>query len=153
MGVFFIHRMDVDIKVVNFNSQEQKKCVELRDQMLRKPLGLSFTSDQLNGEIDHIHVAAFKKDSDLVVGCLVLVPHGKSMRMRQVAVHDDYQKKQVGSQLVHFSEEYAKANGCQRIYCHARDVAVNFYKKHNWIIEGDSFMEVGITHYLLTKEL
>ena len=45
--------------------------VKLRDDMLRKPLGLGFTSEELDAEKDNMLIAAFE-DEDML-GCCMLV--------------------------------------------------------------------------------
>jgi len=50
-----------------------------------------------------------------------------------------------------FAEKWAKENGYTRIFCHAREVAVPFYKKSGYTIFGEKFEEVGIPHYKMEK--
>ena len=116
---------NIDIQVVEFNSPMQLKSVELRYKVLREPLGLVYTSEQLADEIDEAHIVALKQDEHSGIGKL----------------------------LVFFAEQYAKNNGFHLIELHARDTAKDFYLKLNYKVEGNVFMEVGIPHYKMKKVL
>jgi predicted GNAT family N-acyltransferase len=143
---------NIDIQVVEFNSPIQLKSVELRYKVLREPLGLVYTPEQLADEKDVAHIVALKQDE--VVGVLLLkVAGAKVLKMRQVAVATDCQHSGIGKLLVFFAEQYAKNNGFQLIELHARDTAKDFYLKLNYKVEGNVFMEVGIPHYKMKKVL
>ena len=143
---------NIDIQIVEYNSELQKKSVELRYEVLRKPLGLVYTTEQLAAESDEIHIVAVLADS--VVGVVVLKKIDTDiLKMRQVAVADEYQKSGIGKQMVQFSEQFALENGFKVIELHARDAAKVFYLKLNYEVVSDEFMEVGIPHYEMKKEL
>jgi len=54
---------------------------------------------------------------------------------------------------VHESEKFAVVKGFEKIELHARDTAVDFYKKSGYIPEGNIFKEVGIDHLSMYKIL
>ena len=47
------------LKQVDHGSKEYQQMVKLRDEILRQPLGLSLTVDELNKEKDDILIGAF----------------------------------------------------------------------------------------------
>ncbi|MDB5225955.1 MAG: Acetyltransferase [Bacteroidota bacterium] len=143
---------DIDIQVVDFNSPQQKKSVELRYKVLREPLGLHFTEEQLASEKYDVHVVALQNES--VIGVVVLQKTSETrIKMRQVAVNFELQRSGVGKALVRFTERYAKQQGFDLIELHARDTAREFYLKLDYHIEGEMFVEVGIPHYKMYKHL
>ncbi len=143
---------DIDIHIVDFDSEYRKASVELRYQVLRKPLGLKYTPRQLAEEINEVHIVAVLQHQ--VVGVLLLkVINRQVLKMRQVAVRPDLQQSGIGRQLVVFSEDYACRNGYTSIELHARDTAKAFYLKLGYTVVGDAFEEVGIKHYKMTKRL
>lgn len=126
--------------------------VKLRDKILRKPLGMQFTEEQLMEETEQIHLSAWHKNK--LVACLILVPlEERKVKMRQVAVDDSYQRKGVGSALLQYAENYARHSNYKTLFCHARDTAKDFYLKHQYRIEGLRFQEIGIDHYRMVKDL
>jgi N-acetylglutamate synthase-like GNAT family acetyltransferase len=125
--------------------------VELRRAVLRRPLGLDFTSAQLAAEAGQRHLGAW--DEGRAIGCLALSSSGDEARMRQVAVAPDAQGRGVGRRLVAESEAEARRLGARRMTLHARQTAVAFYERLGYACEGAPFAEVGLPHRSMTKAL
>jgi predicted GNAT family N-acyltransferase len=141
-----------EIRIVEFNSELQKESVELRYKVLREPLGLVYSPEQLAGEKDEIHIVALINRK--VTGVLLLkVIDREVLKMRQVAVQSAVQLQGIGQQLVEVAEQYAIRHGFRMIELHARDTAKDFYVKLNYQAIGDPFTEVGIQHYKMVKAL
>ncbi|MEA3451138.1 MAG: GNAT family N-acetyltransferase [Bacteroidota bacterium] len=137
---------------VKFGSDSYHKSVELRDKILRKPLGLEFSLEFLASEKNQYHLGIFSGDK--ILGILLFqVLDNKVVKMRQVAVDNDFQSKGIGKKLVLFSERFAKEKGFEKIVLNARDTAVSFYKKLNYKIVSDKFIEVGIEHFVMEKDI
>ncbi len=133
-------------------SEEYKKEVALRYKVLREPLGLNFTEEQLDAEDRDTHLVAFLEGK--IVACLILTEITPStIKMRQVAVDSSLQSQGIGGKLVKYSEDYARKEGFSRVLVHARDTAVPFYLKHDYEIIDEPFEEVGIPHRKMTKYL
>lgn len=140
------------ILIIPHNSELYWKAVDLRTKILRVPLGLQFTREELLQENDQIHFVML--ENDRVIATLALKPVSEThMKMRQVAVDDAVQKSGKGKMLVLFSEEYARSKGFTFMECHARKAVAPFYLKLGYVIEGDEFTEVTIPHYRMVKPL
>lgn len=136
-----------------FATPEYDEAVCLRYEVLRRPLGLEFTPEQLAAEYADVHLAAFDRDARLV-GYLNLTPVDDDvLKMRQVAVNPDMQGKGIGSALVAESEVLAKKLGFKKIMLHARDTAVPFYLRLGYAVSGEGFVEVTIPHVKMEKKL
>ena len=134
-------------------SPEYALTVALRHEVLRIPLKLAFTVDQLASEMDSHHLAAFD-DEGRILGCLMLTPReGGEVQMRQVAVKPEMQGTGLGRALVEEAERKARDLGFTRVMLHARDGAIGFYARLGYAREGDLFTEVGIAHQQMTKRL
>ena len=125
--------------------------VAVRDLILRKPLGLSFSAEELEAEKDSHHVACYR--GERLVGCLVLHPQGDDVRMRQVAVVADLQRQGIGKAMVQYSEALTRKLGFRLMVLHARETAVAFYEKLGYSRLGDRFEEVTIPHWTMVKRL
>jgi predicted GNAT family N-acyltransferase len=127
-------------------------AVELRRRILRRPLGLDFSDEELAEEAADVHFVAL--DGSRLVGCLVMVPLDTgSVKMRQVAVEPDMRGKGIGARVVVASEDWARDSAYKQIELNARDTAVPFYLRLGYEIEGDLFEEVGIPHLKMRKGL
>ncbi|MCC7439274.1 MAG: GNAT family N-acetyltransferase [Armatimonadetes bacterium] len=138
------------IRQIQHGTAEYEETVALRDDILRRPLGLTFTPESLAGEASEIHIACYS--SNQLVGCLILAPLGNGeLKMRQVAVADLAQGQGIGKAMVEFSENFARNNGFSSISMHARETAVPFYLKLGYEVIGERFEEVSIPHFKMTK--
>ena len=126
--------------------------VNLRNEILRKPLGLSFDKEELDKEKDDILMGAF--EDDRLLGCCLLSPMDRvTVRLRQMAVPNNMQGKGVGRALMIFAENIARDLGYRKLCMHARKTARGFYEKLGYTVTGDEFMEVTIPHYTMEKAL
>ena len=142
-----------EIRTIEYGSDLYQKEVELRLEILRKPLGLTFSADFLEKDKEDWHLGYFDQENQLIA-CLILTPQSATtVKMRQVAVATSAQGKGVGSALVQYAELVAMQNGFDSMVLHARASAVPFYLRLEYAIIGDLFEEVGIPHYKMTKQL
>jgi predicted GNAT family N-acyltransferase len=140
------------IREIEHGSPDYWAAVELRQDVLRKPLGLQFSAEELDAEKDSHHVACFRGNT--LVGCLVLRPIADGdARMRQVAVAPELQGQGIGTAMVEYSEAFAWRLGFRRMILHARATAVPFYEKLGYARFGDRFMELTIPHWAMEKSL
>ena len=140
------------LKEIIYESPEYDQMIQLRLDVLRKPLGLSFSLDELKKEKDDILLGAFEEDN--ILACCVLTPDGSScVQLKQMAVQNNLQGKGVGATLLRFAENVARDRGYTYMTMHARDSAVSFYEKHGYETEGDAFFEVTIPHYKMVKKI
>lgn len=140
------------LKIIDHGTAEYLQMVKLRDDILRKPLGLGFTPEELEGEKDNMLIAAFEEDR--ILGCCMLVEEQPgTVRLRQMAVLNDLQGKGIGRALMNFAENIARDRGYKILRMHARVNAVGFYEKVGYSIRGDQFEEVTIPHYVMEKQL
>jgi hypothetical protein len=139
---------------IEFGTPEFDEALRLRDLVLRKPLNMSFDPEDIAKEYDSYHIACYHNVTSELLACLILKPISNStLKMRQVAVHPDFQSIGLGSFLVSESEIFAKRSGYSKIELNARETAVNFYKKAGYTVDGDVFKEVGIDHYFMWKSI
>ncbi|MBV6442087.1 MAG: Acetyltransferase [Saprospiraceae bacterium] len=143
----------MQIYQIEFATPEYDEAVRLREEVLRRPLGLEFTPEQLAGEYADIHLGAFDTSGRLI-GYLCLTPLSEgAIKMRQVAVAPEWQGKGIGKKLVAASEELAKQLNFKTMTMHARETAVPFYQRLGYRTLGDRFEEVTIPHFRMEKKL
>ena len=140
------------LKIIEHGSPEYRLMVKLLDDILRKPLGLTFAPDELEHEKENILIGAF--DDDDILGCCMLVEENSAtVRLRQMAVLNDLQGKGIGRALMTFAENIARDRGYKILSMHARKNATGFYEKMGYKVASDEFTEVTIPHSVMEKEL
>lgn len=138
---------------IEFATPEYDEAVALRHIVLRQPLGMHYTPEQLAAEWNQIHIAAFNREGR-ITGYLNLTPlDAETVKMRQVAVAPELQGQGIGAEMVHFSEIMARQLHFREIALHARKTAVPFYLKLGYEQTGSEFEEVSLPHYKMFKHL
>jgi len=142
----------MEIQIAPFGGSLYKQAVTLRTNVLRRPLNLQYTPEQLEEERDQIHFVAVEEGE--VLGVVLLQKlDAQTAKMRQFAVKEKYQGQGIGSELVAYFEEYAISKDFSRIEMHAREKAVRFYTQVGYERVGEVFKEVTLNHYKMVKDL
>lgn len=143
---------EVAARRIDYGGDDYRRSLQLRDDVLRSPLGRSIADDDLSGDAEALHVGAFAEER--LVGILLLKPKSEGLlQMKQVAVEGALRGMNVGRKLVEYAERLATRQGCGEIMLHAREVAVIFYEKLGYTREGEVFEEMGIPHCVMRKNL
>jgi len=140
------------MKIIEYHSPEYHEMLALRYKILRAPLGLVFSQENLQQEKDDVFIVCCEDGN--IVGCCILTRlTDKEIKLRQMAVDNHWQGKDIGKKILLFAEQYAVGHGFATIKLHARKTAVGFYSKSGYTVSGDEFLELGIPHFLMFKSL
>ena len=144
--------MSLTVRQIAFASSDYDAAVELRRRVLRTPLGLDFTAEQLAAEGGDIHLAAYLGDA--LVATVVLTPYDAgTFKLRQMAVSPDHQGQAIGARLLAAAEATARREGVGQIVLAARVTAQPFYERYGYEADGDIFSEVTIPHVHMHKAI
>ncbi|CAN5647639.1 GNAT family N-acetyltransferase [soil metagenome] len=135
------------VREVTHGTPDYEALIDLRRRVLRQPLGLDFTPEELAAEADQKHFGLYQ-DGRLTAVCAAIPLQDGARKIRQVAVEPKEQGKGYGAALMKAVEERTA-----EIVLHARDTAVPFYLRLGYAIEGEPFEEVGIPHRRMRKRL
>ena len=140
------------LKILDHGSNEYRQMIKLRDDILRKPLGLGFTPQELENEKDNMLIGAFE-DDDMLGCCMLVEENPETVRLRQMAVLNDLQGKGIGRALMNFAENLARDRGYKIMSMHARKNSIGFYEKMGYKVASNEFTEITIPHYVMEKQL
>ncbi len=140
------------IKIIDHGSKEYDQMIELRKSVLRKPLGLTYSTEDLERDKNDLLIGAFEED-DILACCILTQKEPGTFQLRQMAVDQKMQRNGVGAAIMHFAENLAKDAGGKEVMMHARKTAMGFYEKLGYAAVGDEFSEVGIPHVEMKKNL
>lgn len=96
-----------------------------------------------------VHAVAYGADNQ-PVGTGRLLPDGHIGRM---AVRKVARGGGVGGQILDALIEQGHGDGHRMLVLHAQTHAKAFYEAHGFTADGDEFMEAGIPHVVMTREL
>lgn len=140
----------IAITQIQVDDPEYRHVYDLREAILRKPIGLSLADEDLGADKNDITLAA--KIGEKVVGCIMLQHKDAStIKFRQMAVSEELQGKGVGYEIMTAAEALSKEKGYSKIVLNARETAARFYSKLGYNIISPLFTEVGIPHYVMEK--
>jgi predicted GNAT family N-acyltransferase len=140
------------LKQIDHGSKEYRQMVNLRNEILRRPLGLTFEPEELAREKEDILIGAFD-DDEMLACCLMTKVDKNSLRLRQMAVQNNLQGKGIGASMMNFAEIVARDKGYKKLVMHARKTALGFYEKLGYKAIGNEFEEVTLPHYVMEKHL
>jgi predicted GNAT family N-acyltransferase len=140
--------------LIEFGTPAFAEALQIRYDVLRKPLQMEFHIEDIEKEYNEWHLACYDRDTLEIAGVLTLKPLTDDIiKMRQVAVSPSLQSQGIGKLMVQESERLASEKGFSRIELHARETAVPFYLKLGYTVSGDIFEEVCIPHLFMSKNL
>ncbi|MCS6819671.1 MAG: GNAT family N-acetyltransferase, partial [Chitinophagales bacterium] len=128
-------------------------ALELRYRILRQPLGLAFTPEELEKDKHDTHFALLSDEEELISCITLSFCNDGRVKMRQVATKKEFQNRGFGKMLTTYVENFAKGRGYTIIFCHARKTAISFYERLGYKIVSNEFIEVGIPHFKMEKKL
>jgi ribosomal protein S18 acetylase RimI-like enzyme len=142
----------VILQELEFGSERYKSACRLREAVLRRPLGLPLSEDDLRGEAQQLHFAMFAEQE--LIACVTAVPLSATQaRIRQTAVAPAYQQQGVASDMMRRVEAILAGRGYTSLSLHARKSAIGFYRKLGYAAVGKEFIEVTVPHQKMIKKL
>jgi GNAT superfamily N-acetyltransferase len=122
---------------------------QLRQKVLYPELEVREMS--MEEDLDGIHFGAFK--NGWLVGVISLFQKENDFQFRKVAVDPSVQKMGIGSLMLNYVTDVAKAEGGKRIWCNARLSAISFYLKHGYAQTGSTYSKMGIDYEMMEKDI
>lgn len=113
-------------------------------------LGQGVPEDLERDELDAVSDHAVAVRDDEVVGTGRLLPEGTIGRM---AVAADVRGQGIGAAVLAVLEERARERGLTAVELHAQVHAVGFYDRYGYLPVSGVYLEAGIEHQSMRKEL
>lgn len=142
----------IEIRKIEFGTYEYRKQLELRNEVLKKTIGLNIFNEDLDSEKDCYHVGCFLNDE--LVGTVILTRvDDYIVKMRQVAVAESLRGNNIGKRLISYGEEIAKKLGFKKILLNSRKTAVSFYEKHGYKNTNEEYIENAMCYCKMEKDI
>lgn len=139
-------------KQFSYGSDEYKASLQLREQVLRVPLGLTLSEQDVVLEDQQLHFGMFEQQQ--LVACVVFRPINSDLvKLRQMTVSPSQQGKGIGRTMLEQAEREVRKLGFNEIDMAARVSAIDFYLKLGYQTAGEEFEHAGIPHIKMYKIL
>ena len=143
----------MEFREIAFGSAEYEQECNLRNGILRRPLGLNVYDENLERERGQLHFGLFDSDG-AIIGCAVAVPLSETLaKIRQMAVAEASRGQGLGRRIMESVEERLRLRGFRELTLHARVVAAGFYTKLGFSVVGEEFVEVTVPHVAMRKNI
>lgn len=136
---------------IEFGSDDFRKECELRNEVLRLPLGLNLFDEDINLEAQQMHYGLFDQNGNLVACVIAVSISSSETKLRQMAVNSRHQGKGLGRTIIQSIEDWLSKRGITYVFAHARITVCGFYEKLGYVKVGSEFTELGIPHIRMEK--
>jgi GNAT superfamily N-acetyltransferase len=131
MSINHSNEPQINMREVAFGSDLYRSLLDIRSDVLRKPIGMELRAKDIAADASEFHFAAM--DGDRAIGCLVLKPlTADTAQLRQMAVLESYRGRNIGARLVRYAEDFARGNGFTTIETRAWRTAEGFYRRQSY---------------------
>ncbi|MDP4527057.1 GNAT family N-acetyltransferase [Bacillus halotolerans] len=129
-------------------AQDIRKSVFIEEQQV--PESDEFDQfDTLNEQCQHVLV--YHENQPVGTGRVRIVDH--TGKLERICILKPYRKYGLGKIIIGELEKIMQEKGITKIKLHGQTHAAGFYKKLGYQTASDEFMEDGIPHVLMTKEI
>jgi len=142
------------IRIIKLKAED---TYSIRKQVLRKNMTLSH---KMKGDHDSdaLHLGVYERDKLVCIGSFMKAARtdlaGRQYQLRGMATSDGSQGNGYGKLLLQEAEAILKNKDIDIIWCNARVVAIDFYKKMGYQVMSDVFEAPQIgPHYVMFKKL
>jgi predicted GNAT family N-acyltransferase len=142
----------MEVRRVEFGSEEHRSCLELRRVMLREPLGLAWSQGDLAGEEREWQMGWWEGEELLACLSVRWLGAGKA-KLRQMAVRGDRQGEGLGRALMTSVLEVLRGEEVSAVELHAREPVLEFYQRLGFEAVGERFEEVGLAHWKMIQQI
>ena len=95
-----------------------------------------------------VHILVTDNETPIATGRIKMDGH-----IGRMAVLKEYRNKGVGSAILQALIDFSKTLKMKSVYLHAQTTAISFYEKHSFKISSEEFMDAGIPHKTMEKQL
>ena len=132
--------------------RDQSECFAIRTEVFVEEQGVP-KEEELDGlDQTSIHALARINSIPVATGRLITIDN-KNARIGRMAVKIEYRRIGVASLVLDFLEEKAREKRIQHITLEAQEYVKHFYSDRGYSERGGVFLDVGIPHVKMVKEL
>lgn len=141
-----------EIRDITYGSEEYLETLELRNRVMRIPLGLDIHKEDFSHERESAVIGSFDGGHLLGVG---VMSHKDVYKVEYLCVDFDLQGSGVGGALLDRMESMAAEQGGKKMLLDARVTAQDFYTHHGYQTVSEVFiMECApVPHVAMEKPL
>ena len=141
----------VEVKLVETEAEmEAALAVRIRVFVAEQSVPAEEELDEEDATATH----AIARHNGLVIGTgRLLIREEGTCQIGRMAVDQPWRRRGVGGQLLLYLELEARSQGMSHVMLHAQVYVKSFYAGHGYLEQGEVFLEAGIPHIEMRKEI
>ena len=132
--------------------KDQSDCFAIRTEVFVEEQGVPKEEELVKEVQTTIHALARINNVPVATGRLITIDN-KNAKIGSMAVKLQYRRIGIASLVLDFLEEKAREKGIQNITLEAQEYVKRFYSDRGYSERGKVFLDVGIPHVKMAKEL
>jgi predicted GNAT family N-acyltransferase len=145
------HALDIVVKLAE-TEQELEGAIAVRFRVFVAEQSVPPEEELDDADAAAAHAVALAAGQ--VVGTGRLVRRGpETVQIGRMAVDLSWRRQGVGGRIIDYLEAQARAQGMRRSFLHAQEYVKAFYAAHGYREHGQVFLDAGIRHIEMRKEL
>lgn len=146
-----IRKMDnIQLKYIKINTPDYYEAFNLRNEVLRKPLGKDLSNEELPYEMLSFYLGAYT--SEKLIGVLCWYKENANGIIKHLAVLNEYQNRGIGKALLLRAEQDMNSEHLKDCILKARLSAQGFYEKLGYLSAGPVRND-SVPHIMMVKSL
>ncbi len=130
---------------------ELDAALELRYEVFCIEQGVPRSEERDGRDQTGLHLIALRDDGVVATCRLVFV--GSTVQFSRLAVSRSARRQGIATALLKMADSETRAGGANRIVLHAQTYARSLYDQAGYIPRGRAFVEAGIEHIAMEKQL
>ena len=141
------------LRTIVYGTPEYEASLALRDEIMRKPMGLCIYDEDFSWEKYALVLGLFQGND--LIGTCTMSSKGDEYKLEYICVDPAHQRQGLGMQMLRQLEETARSQGGKKILMDARVTAQPFYEAAGYHILGDIYYlsYAPVPHYHMEKDL
>ena len=141
----------VTVKLVETEA-ELEGAIDVRMQVFVAEQSVPPEEELDEADSSATHAVALHQGQVIATGRLA-VREDATAQIGRMAVRQPWRRHGVGGRILQSLEEEARAQGLTQAVLHAQEYVKGFYAGHGYLEHGETFLEVGIPHIEMRKQL
>jgi len=129
-------------------SEYREKIRKVRNKVFVEGQNVPENIEEDGKDDECYHVLLTRYDQPIATGRME-----KDGHVGRIAVLEEYRGMNFGTMIMNKLEDVAIRNGIKKLYLNSQSHAIPFYMKLGYEAVGDYFLEAGIEHKKMVKEL
>ena len=140
-----------DVKLVT-TDEDRERAFALRKEVFVKEQGVPLSLELDEHDATAIHFIV-NDGEDTIATARLREIEPKIGKVERVCVLSSYRGKRLGVLIMKTVEQYAKSIDFKTLKLNAQSYAVPFYEKLDYVVTSPEFMDAGMPHRAMEKQL